>query len=627
MPLWKSKKKEKISIENLIGNNSGLLNMISPDSIEEHRNYVRFGGNFCRTLAVTKFSSDIEANFLERLHNMSHNVSVIHHIEPTSIEEMKKYLNNSIREYRTKGNDRYARDIDRIEAANYIENQKVLLTNLVRGKTEMFDEHMLIHIQATSLEELDMITHSIKTQTSQYLQVKEPNCRMMEAFFSALPVQSHKVSEMTKRNFDAESLSALFPFDECEIFSERGVIKGKNLKTNSIVMVDHNALLNRNEVVIGMAGGGKSTYLWGDIVRRWIQGTVVRIICPKGEFGDKVQELGGEWIKISPMGENKINLLEIMNSTIPKDETRNKNESESSLLHQKITRLKTLFTLIYRDLKDSQVEMALLEQVLVDLYDSKNINWRTDFSKLTSKDYPILQDLYEMLETLMKKEERYKQLDRLYQVLYPYVKGSYSRVFNGHTNVDLSNDLIVFDIFDLRDEGELQQVAMFNILTFLQDDALKDKNIKQIYVDEAHILADPNNPLAMKFLASMYKLIRGFRGGVTSATQQVGDFLSAVDGSRNYGEAVILNSISKLYLPMLQEEMNAIKNRTAENFSEEEEKLIVVRDADRNKNAGKGIYVSGSKKVSIQIELSPEELRIWDPERYEKTYRRKAING
>lgn len=169
---------------------------------------------------------------------------------------------------------------------------------------------------------------------------------------------------------------------------------------------------------------------------------------------------------------------------------------------------------------------------------------------------------------------------------------------------------------------------MYNILTYLWDDATQDKTtLHQIFIDEAHILADPKNPLAMEALASMYKLIRSFKGGVTSATQQVGDFLSAVEGSKNYGEAVILNSISKMYLPMMQEEMNSIMEKTSEAFSEEEQRLLVVRDAEKHKNAGKGIYVVGSKKVNIQVELTPAELQLWDLEWYRKKYSKSIPGG
>jgi hypothetical protein len=162
---------------------------------------------------------------------------------------------------------------------------------------------------------------------------------------------------------------------------------------------------------------------------------------------------------------------------------------------------------------------------------------------------------------------------------------------------------------------------MYNILTFLEEDAVKDKEMVQIYVDEAHILADPRNALAMKFLSDMYKLLRSFNSGVTSATQQVGDFLSAIEGTRNYGEAIILNSVSKLYLPMSREELNTIMNKTSENFSEEEQQLLVIKDADRKRSAGKGVYIVGSQKVSLQVQLSPIELQLWDNPRFEVEYK------
>lgn len=617
----KKKPQQEVQIEHLVEQDYTFLDVLSPDSIEEKDNYLRLGGNYVRTLAVAHFSNEVQAGFLEKLHNMSANVSIVHHIEPTFSEDMQKALNRSIIEYRSRLVEPRLRPVDRIRIENDLKDAEILLDNITSGNSEMFVEHMLIHLQAKSLEELDNITHLIKTTTSKHMKTLIPHYRMMEAFHSVLPLRTHKIPELTYRNFDAEALSALFPFDECEIFSNRGIIKGKNLKTNSVVIVDHDTLLNRNEVVIATSGGGKSTYMFGDMMRRWIQGTIIRVIDPKGEFGEKFVKLGGEWVKISPMNENIINPFEVMNATIARDELGQ--PLEASLLHQKIGRLKTMFTLMYKNLKNQQVEMALLEKVLVEVYADFGITWNTDFSQLASNQYPTIGDLYHKIAELMEKDSRYAPLNNFYQVLYPYVDGSYSKAFNGHTNVNLSNDLICFDLFDLRSEGDLQQVAMYNILTFLWDDATMDKTVlNQIYVDEAHILADPKNPMAMEFLASMYKLIRSFKGGVTAATQQVGDFLSAVDGSKNYGEAVILNSVTKLYLPMMQEELNSIMSKTSESFSEEEQRLLAIQDADKHKNAGKGIYVVGSKKVNIQVELTEEELKLWDLDWYQKQYGR-----
>ena len=56
-----------------------------------------------------------------------------------------------------------------------------------------------------------------------------------------------------------------------------------------------------------------------------------------------------------------------------------------------------------------------------------------------------------------------------------------------------------------------------------------DKKSTQLYIDEAHIIADPKVTVAMEYLYEMMKVVRSFNCGVTSATQQIQDFLSAKD--------------------------------------------------------------------------------------------------
>ncbi|ULL18343.1 hypothetical protein DVH26_30090 [Paenibacillus sp. H1-7] len=621
--IFRRKKKQtedRPHLEQLMDDNSAFLDMLAPDSIQEELDHLRLGRNYVRVLAVAHYANDVLINWLSGLHETSGNISLSHHIAPRSSEGMITSLNRAIIELKARMNEPKIQPKDAIRLQKELEDAEVLLDNLTSGRNQkIFDQHMYILLQARSLKELERLTSTVKAKCGRNLKAIIPNTRMLDAFTSALPIRSNDLPEMTYRNFDGEALSSLFPFDEAEIFADRGVVKGKNLKTHSVVVVDHDQLINRNEVVIATSGGGKSTYIWGDMMRRWIQGTIIRTIDPKAEFGRKFERLGGIWVKISPTSGDIINPFEIMNSSIMLDEDGN--PVAVSLLHQKIARLKTMFTLMYKSLVNQQVELALLEKAIVETYRRKGIEWGTDFSRLKSTDFPIMSDLYRTIGHLIETDRTYETLSGFYQVLYPYVEGSYSKAFNGYTNVDLSNDLINFDIYDLRSESDLRQVAMYNILTFLTDDATMDRTkVKQIYVDEAHILADPKNPTAMEFLSSMYKLIRSFQGGVTSATQQVGDFLSAVDGSRNHGEAVILNSVTKLYLPMTAQEIQDIMNKTSEKFSEAEQRLLVVEDAEKHKNAGKGIYVVGSKKVHIQVELTQEELRLWDSRWYRQKY-------
>jgi type IV secretory pathway VirB4 component len=593
---------------------------IVPTRIEEHEDYMILGNYHVRTLVVALFSNKVEAGFLDNLHTLGANISIVHHIEPTSAEAMIKYLDKAIREYRSQLLDAKLKDSERLMIENKVTDATSLIENLISSNSELFLEHMLIHIQAPSLEKLNRITHTVQSLTNRSFKAIAVKHRMFDAFESVLPLNKNKVKELTYRNFDAEALSSLFALDESEIISEKGIIKGRNLKTRNVVKVDPYELLNMHEFVVGPSGSGKSTYLFGDMFRRWsVLGVRIRVIDPKGDYGRKFEMIGGEWVKISTMNNKVINPFEILNTKLIKNEEGN--AIHASLLHRKISNLKTMFSLMCSELKNNAVAKSLLEKVLIQTYENapKTITWDTDFTTLKPTDYPILVDFYSIIGSLVKKDEEYKPLNGLYQVLYQYVEGSYSKAMNGYTNVDLSNDLISFDLFDLKNEEEFQKVVMFNILTFLEEDAVMGDGDVQIYVDEAHILADPQNPLAMKFLSDMYKLLRSFGCGITSAIQQIGDFLSAVEGTRNYGEAIILNSMSKLYLPMSREELHTIMNKTSENFSEEEQQILVIKDADR-RNAGKGIYVLGSKKASLQVELTPIELQLWDPVRMKTEY-------
>lgn len=51
-----------------------------------------------------------------------------------------------------------------------------------------------------------------------------------------------------------------------------------------------------------------------------------------------------------------------------------------------------------------------------------------------------------------------------------------------------------------------------------------DKRPTKLYIDEAHIIADPKVPVAMEYLYFMLKVLRSFHCGVVTATQSIVDF-------------------------------------------------------------------------------------------------------
>jgi type IV secretory pathway VirB4 component len=612
------KKKEQLTdIEVWYGKKldfSGVRNSITPAFIEEQPDFVQLGENFARTIVIIDYPSKVQGNWLSKLYRFKGNLSISQHLVPTSADKMIDSLSRSIEELQTRLNG-HLNPRRKQDTENELNSAKRLLSKLMEGDTSIiFHVHMYLHLQAETKEELDRLTKSLKnTLWRTGLKPHIPQDHMLQAFDAALPVNNNTLPEFTYRNMDTEAVSSLFPFDESEIFEQSGIVKGKNLTTDSLVLVDQYKLKNHNEFILGTSGSGKSFYMKKDMLRYFMQGVRIFIIDPEREYASIVRDIGGQHITISSMSGTIINPLEIMHPDVDlvdqePDEEEEIEETNVSLLHQKIGRLKIFFKLIKKDL--SPLEAALIEDMLVETYAKKGITWETDFSKLSAKDFPTLGDLYKEIEN---KDD--KRLEDFIAILKTYVSGSNSLMFNGHTNVNLNNEVICFDLKDLEEESDVQPAAMFNVLSFLWDEITKDRtSFKRLYVDEAHIMADPDNPRAMKFLFNIYKRIRKYKGGAVAATQQIADYLSAIENKRNYGKAIIGNSQSKLILSLESTDIEDLKQYNAVKLSEEEERILTT---DRK---GEGIFIVGKKRVHIKVDHTPAELKLIDKDLYKELY-------
>ncbi|SFD18429.1 hypothetical protein SAMN04488168_12338 [Bacillus sp. 491mf] len=618
------KRKEKVTQE--IFEEKELItfkDLLAPDVIEEKEEYVQLGGNYTKTIGIYDYPKHVFGNWLSQLRRFKGNLSISVHIERKPSEDMLKHLNSAIPELgsREVNADQRTKRESKLEK----KNAELLLDKLIESdRDEVFAVHMYLHIQAQSMKQLDKLNEQVmRVVRRAKLKGTEIRHRSLEAFHSTLPIRQNQVPEVTRRDMDAEALSSLFPFDDSEIFmqSETAIIKGINITTGSLVIVDHFKLLNHNEFIAGFSGTGKTTTLVSDILRHWIMGIINYIIDPEGELTPIVKKLGGTVIKLSNMSKTVINPLEILNAEITDTEGfDDEGEVETfmaSLLAQKIQRLKLLFRTVKKGL--SQVEEALIEKILLKTYEncSANITHETDFRNLKSTDFPTFTDMMKEIEGLPSEEAHILRDFKL--IFETYVTGSNSNLFNGHTNVDLTNDLISFDLKHLEDGSDLKRTAMYNVITFLWDEITRDKTrLKRLTIDECHVVADPDEPLLMKFIYQIYKRIRKYKGGATVATQQIEDYLSASDGKRNYGAAIIENSYTKFILGLEERGLQDLVTKGGIQLSAKELDIL------RRKIRCKGIYCIGTKRVHMEVVQTQEEVRLFDASRYEKTFGRNA---
>ncbi|MCM3227560.1 VirB4 family type IV secretion system protein [Terribacillus saccharophilus] len=614
----KKNKAAEEEFENSLGEfDQYLLTSLSPDYIEEHQGYVQLGSNFTRTLLVMDWSTVLSQEDVQNLSEISNNVSITYHFDPVNLGEIRNNLSKAVKSAKRRITDERLDDASRIDAEVQRDDATMVLRQLATGSTNMFQGHMLVHINAPSLKDLDNLTQQVKSMLGSIGTAHTPSIRAYDAYESFLPLGKNKVGELTSRLMDSEAVSYLFPFHENEMFEEEGVFVGINEKTKNVILVNDKKLLNKHKVYIGISGVGKSTAIWNDIIKKWQLGE--KVICndPKGEFGAKFRNLGGEWIYFSlKESGSRLNPFDL-----PKVNYEGKVESDDYVesgnpIFDKIPSLLVMFNLMYPDMSDLQEN--IVSGIIVKTYEKKfeslgiDIN-DLEYSSLSNSDYPTLSDFDNMLQSVRENDAAmYKHLQDFHLAIDIYINGIYSNVFNGKTNVDVSNNLVAYDSKEFQENEKVQRILYYNIMSHITYSALNGNGEETTVVfDEAHVIADPKTPKAMQQLYFMLKVLRSFNVGVYTATQSIKDFLSAKDDKRNYGEAVINQSIQRMYLPMQEFEIAFLEKELAHKFSEKEKSILTVRDAEKSKQAGKGILFLGTKKVQCTVRLNKVEAQLW----------------
>ena len=79
-----------------------------------------------------------------------------------------------------------------------------------------------------------------------------------------------------------------------------------------MIIADRKQLLNGNEFILGVSGGGKSFTAKGEIINQMLSGDAdIIIIDPEREYSQLVKAMGGEIINISATSKNHINAMDM----------------------------------------------------------------------------------------------------------------------------------------------------------------------------------------------------------------------------------------------------------------------------------------------------------------------------
>jgi len=592
---------------------------IYPFSWEEFPDHIESGGNYIRVLTIAKYPNVKSGNWLSELKRKKGNITIVQSFESNNAQQMVDYYDRTIKNKEAKIIDTHD-PLRRKKLEKAIETANMQMSKYLDSEAMYVYQSMYVFIQASSLSELEALTDSVEN-TLRKLQLQPMNTikAQYHAFWSAIPIGENLLRDWSYQQSNTEIASSSFPFDDGEVLdlTPYSDIEGVNKDTESLIAVDYTDkrnVLNQNMVVIGTSGVGKTTYMKQKILKYIAKGTKVFIIDPENEYTDIVERFGGHVVHLSSNADTKINPLEIFSEEI---ETGDNQEINMDILvKDKIQRVKGFFQVIKSDL--SQVEKSIIDRVLRDVYRNSGILKYDSIEEISHDQYPILSDVYQQLELLKKSEsetdqERFDKVKDFYFILDSYVNGS-NTLFNGATNIDVTTDLLSFDLKALQNEGETQGAAYLNTFSFLWDEITRDKDEnKKLFVDEFHFLTQ--NPDASSFFHQAYKRFRKYNAGAIAGTQQIQDVLEGKmqDGS-NVGQAIIGNSYTKVFFGLDSRGLEDVENKLRMDFSAKEKRVIAKRVQ------GEALLINGSKRALMKVDLADEELRLIDPQQYEEKF-------
>ena len=574
---------------------------IAPSYINiKNPKYIEIDNLFFGGLIVVNYYREQSDILLKTLldTNINMNISVFYEKQDQykTIKDLTYHIGNVGVDINDKNKNR-----EDIDLAIYTYNDaKYIRKEMQVNNEDLYFLYIYVNIFADNLKNLNFYLNNIEgLMQSKGMQTRRANFREEQVFRSCLPMMENDIDikNSARRNVLTSGLISTYPFITSSIFDEEGIFIGKNIYNNSLIFVDRyntEKYRNANMCIFGTSGAGKSFYTKLLILRYRLMGIEQYVIDPEREYVNLAKELNGTEIKIGPSSNTFVNVFDIREESLE--------DGEKGYLATKIAKLIGFFNLIFGELNEE--EKAILEDKIIELYNSKNINFDDESLFIENKnniiskkfksslDMPILEEFYDIL----KIDEKTKKFSIK---LIPFIKGSLN-FFNNYTNIELNNKLIIADVYELGEENLKYGMYLFTEL-FWDKIKINRKNKKAIYLDEIwRLIGVTSNKEVASFIYKIFKTIRKYGGSGVAITQDISDLFSLENGI--YGKSILSNSSIKSFFLLEEDNIKIL----SENVNLSEKEKIEIKSLKR----GESLMFIGDSHVLAKVECSELEKKI-----------------
>ena len=523
MALFKKKQRADPETEKL----KSFLDMIAPSLVKfEFDRY--FCGNSIRCVwALREYPTATDDQAILRHLGEMHGVTLhVYTRIVTPLEESRIVHNAEIRNRMKRNSTQNIQQA--VEAESNLQDVKTLVGSMHRNKESLMHCAVYMELIASDQTEFEILQNQVTVElTRAKLNVDKLKLRQQQGFCCVSPCGYNAFGTEYERVLPAGSVANLFPFNYSGKTDRKGFYIGKD-KCGSNIVVDFDQRdedkTSANILILGNSGQGKS-YLMKLLICNLLEaGKSVVSLDAEHELEELCGKLGGCFIDLMA-GEKRINVLEVRcwNEDTEADESAPEAFRKSTLLARHISFLKDFFR-AYKDFSDPQLDT--IEIMLSALYKKWGISEETDFRQLKPGDYPVLSDLYALInnELVNYRNGSLYTRELLQEVLlglHSLCVGADAPFFNGHTNIS-DDRFLVFGVGGVLTAAKsLRNALLFNVLAYMSDRLLTAGNTVAA-LDELYLWL--SNPVAIEYIRNCLKRVRKRDSALMMASQNLEDF-------------------------------------------------------------------------------------------------------
>ena len=600
------KRKKKATLKPEAVPPKDFLDMIAPAAVKFNTDSYILGGAYHCTLALRGYPTSTEGLALLRHLGEKSGVTLRIYTRQVTPTEENAILHNATNKSRMeRGNTNDMKQS--ITAEANLQDVAALITTMHRNREPLVHCAVFIELSARDSDSLRTLRDDVTAElTRSKLNADRVLLRQREGFLASNPAGSNVFGSLYERVLPASSVANLFPFNYSGKNDPNGFYVGRDrYGSNIIVDLDRRAedKTTASVLILGNSGQGKSYLLKLLLCNILESGKSALCLDPEHELIDLCANLGGCFADLMS-GQYIINPLEpkLWDTDGEDDPEAPAAFRQRTRLSQHISFLKDFFR-AYKDFSDRHIDT--IELMLERLYKKWGLNNHTDFQSMRPDDFPVLSDLYDVIE------DAYQHYDREENPLYPrellqevllglhsMCRGAESKFFNGYTNIT-SSRFLVFGVKGLLQASRnVKDAMLFNVLSYLSDKLLTEGNTVAT-LDELYIWL--SNVTTIEYIRNTLKRVRKKESALILASQNLEDF--DVDGIRELTRPLFA-------IPTHQFLFNAgsvDKRFYMDNLQLEESEFELIRYPQR----GVCLYKCGNERYLLEVHAPPHKAELF----------------